>query len=85
MPGHLESSWLANDQEAPLAVACGFQLCKTMAFCQIVFSMERKNKVVGQLAAAIQNTTAMERSIMEELLAKELSISKPFDMSIGLA
>ena len=48
------------------------------------FSMERKNKVVGQLAAAIQNTTAMERSIMEELLAKELSISKPFDMSIGL-
>lgn len=32
------------------------------------FCMERKNKVVDQQAAAIQNTTALERSTMQKLL-----------------
>ena len=51
------------------------------------FCMERKNKVVGQQATAIQNTTKLEQYILEELLAKELSTTittNPFDTSITL-
>ena len=49
--------------------------------------MERKNKVAGQQATAIQNTRNYEESILHELLAQELTtvtLPDTFDQTIAL-
>ena len=50
-------------------------------------AMERKNKVAGQQATAIQNTRNYEESILHELLAQELTtvtLPDTFDQTIAL-
>lgn len=49
--------------------------------------MERKNKWVGQIATAAQNTAYFESSILEEMISTELAMviqADAFDQSCGL-
>ena len=51
------------------------------------FTMERKNKWVGKIATAVQNTTYFESSILDEMVSTELAMVKQgdaFDQSCGL-
>ena len=51
------------------------------------FTMERKNKSVGKIATAVQNTTYFESSILEEIVSTELAMVQQgdaFDQSCGL-
>ena len=51
------------------------------------FTMERKNKWVGKLAMAVQNTTYFESSLLEEMVSTALAMVKQggaFDQSCGL-
>ena len=66
-----------------LHIANNYQKHGIMPNC---FTMERKNKSVGKIATAVQNTTCFESSIWEEIVSTELAMvqqGEAFDQSCG--